>query len=293
MSHPSRNTRMFALPASPPGKLTAAGTAYRLVRVFKHDFWAATCLYERCDETTKNTLCDLCVSVVNSSEVLFPKIVVKFSRARDFVGLPLAWTGKRLADHEEAIYTALKGLAGVPRWVARLSPTCYAIEYVEATPLDHWAKIPPGFFGRLRNVFDEIHARGVAYGDANKKSNILVTADGRPVLIDFQISLRRRDDWPRPMRNVMRRVVTYLQGKDLYHLYKHKRRLAPEELTEEENALSRKRGGLHALHRKLTKPYRSLRRGFLQRQHIQGRLQSPTADLEDHHQPEKATWRNS
>lgn len=275
----SRNMQMFALPDAPPEELQVAGAMYRLTRVFKHDFWAATCLYEIRSQFT-----------VRSSE--FPKIVVKFGRSHPFCGLPLAWTGKLLADHEEAIYIALKGVAGLPKWVERLSSTCYAIEYIDARPLDHLQNIPTGLFDRLKIVFDEIHARGVAYGDANKKSNILVTADGKPVLIDFQISLRRRDDWIWPLRNFLHRVVTYLQAKDIYHLYKHKRRLAPEELTAEENALSRKRTGLHALHRKLTKPYRSLRRGFLQRQHTKGQLQSPTANLEDHHQPEKATWRD-
>jgi len=84
-----------------------------------------------------------------------------------------------------------------------------------------------------------------------------------------------------------------MMGKDLYHLYKHKRRLAPDELTPEEDALSRKRSGVHLLHRKLTKPYRALRRGFLKKQFEKGSLESPTAALEDHHQPEKATWRRS
>ena len=273
MPNASRNKQMFALSSAPPEELSVAGAVYCLVRVFKHDFWAATCLYE-------------------SAGGNFPKIVVKFGREQGFFGLALAWTGKMLADHEEAIYHALEGVSGVPRWVGRLSPTCYAIEYIEAVPLDHLETIPTGVFDRLRAIFDAIHARGVAYGDANKKSNVLIKADGEPALIDFQIALRRRDDWPRPMRNLARRVVAYLQAKDMYHLYKHKRRLAPNELTEEENALSRKRTGLHALHRKLTKPYRSLRRGFLQRQHNKGQLVSPTADLEDHHQPEKATWRD-
>ena len=58
-----------------------------------------------------------------------------------------------------------------------------------------------------------------------------------------------------------------------------------------EEALSRRRTGLHVLHRKLGKPWRALRRGFLRKQHESGRLESPTANLEDHDQPEKATWR--
>ncbi len=275
MSRRSRNTQLFALPVSPPENLDIAGASYRLARVFKHDFWAATCLYE-----------------ARAARAEFPQAVVKFGRVQGFCGLGLAWAGRRLADHEEAIYAALAGLTGTPRWIARLSPTAYAVEYVRARPLDHLVVPPAGFFDQLRSLFDALHARSVAYGDANKKSNILVTDAGRPVLIDFQISLRRRDDWPWPMRSLARRVVVYLARKDLYHLYKHKRRLAPAELTEAESALSRRRTGLHALHRKLTKPYRALRRRFLKHQHIKGRLTSPTAAWEDHRQPEKTSWRD-
>ena len=269
------NTRMFALPARPQEQLDIGHATYRLMRVFKHDFWAATCLYETSEPQGE-----------------FPKVVVKFGRSHPYLGVPLQWVGRLLADHEEAIYAALAGLGGVPRWVERLSPVCCAIEYVEAVPLDHLETPPPGFFDRLRELFQAVHARGVAYGDANKKSNILVTADGRPVLIDFQISLRRRDDWPWPLRAIVKQVVEYLADKDLYHLYKHKRRLASHELTPEEETLSRRRGGLHQLHRKITKPYRWVRRRYLKEQYEKGKLQSPTAEMEDHRQPEKSSWRN-
>ena len=46
MPRKSKNTQMFALPAGPSELLQVAGANYRLTRVFKHDFWAATCLYE-------------------------------------------------------------------------------------------------------------------------------------------------------------------------------------------------------------------------------------------------------
>ncbi len=266
---------MFALQTRPPDVVRVAGCEYRLVQVFKHDFWAATCLYE-----TSEPLAE------------FHKVVVKFGRSHSFFGVPLQWTGRVLADHEEAIYATLAGLTGVPRWVARVSPTCYAIEYVQAVPLDHLESPPPGFFDQLREVFYAVHARGVAYGDANKKSNILVTPEGQPILVDFQISLRMRNDWPWPVRSVLKRVVEYLAVKDLYHLYKHKRRLAPHELTPEEETISRWRKGLHQFHRKITKPYRKLRRQYLKKQYEKGKLQSPSAELEDHRQPEKDSWRN-
>lgn len=303
----SSNPQMFALPSAPPGELTVGGRIYRLDRVFKHDFWAATCLYE---QTTNDDGCRVqdagtesvdsrCSSSTSHSPRRTPhfrysRLVVKFGRSHGFAGVPLRWVGEMLTDHEEAIYRRLAGLDCIPGWAGRLDAVTCAIEFVEAVPLDHLAPedLPAEFFDRLRKVFDAVHARGIAYGDANKKSNILVR-DGWPVLIDFQIALRTRDDWPAPLRGFARRVVRYLQGKDLYHLYKHKRRIHPQHLTPAEEALSRRRSPLHKIHRRLTKPYRALRRRVLGGLFRKGLLHSPTADLEDHHQPEKDSWRTS
>ena len=276
---------MFALGGLPPAALELHGRRYRLARVFKHDFFAATCLYEAGGPPCPQGAAPA-------------KIVVKFARTRRFCGLPMAWLGAMLSRHERVIYTALEGIEGVPRWLGPVGPSRrgeagFAIEYIDAEPLDHVGSPPEGFFDRLRELFDRIHARGVAYCDANKRSNILVGPQGRPFLIDFQISLRRRDDWPAPLRAIARAAVNYVAAKDLYHLYKHKRRAGLEELTPEQQALSRRRGGLHWLHRKLTKPYRTLRRRLLSRQYEAGRLISPTAQIEDHRQPEKATWRKT
>ncbi len=275
MPRPRSNPQWFALPARPPERVSVAGATCRLARVFKHDFFAATCEY------------------VAEGPARIDRIVVKFARRQGFCGLPLAWLGRWLAAREEAIYRTLDGVDGVPRWVGRVGDAAYAIEYVPGRPLDHDPPPPEGFFDRLRDVFDAVHARGVGYGDANKRSNVLIGPDGRPFLIDYQISLRKRPDLPPPLRNLIAAVVDRLAAKDLYHLYKHKRRMRPGELTAEEEALSRRRGGLHLLHRKLTKPYRALRRKFLARRHADGRLASPTRDIEDHHQPEKDTWRGN
>lgn len=267
------NTQMFALSRPPSEEITVGDSAYRLVRVFKHDFFAATCLYAA------------------TGAGAFEKIVVKSGRTQPFCGIPMAWYGRLLHEHEKAIYRALAGVAGVPRWAGSVDETSFAIEYVDAEPLDHLDATPAGLFDRLRDIFDAIHARGVAYCDANKRSNILVAASGQVWLIDYQISLRRRDDWPRPLRGILSACIRSLQRADLYHLYKHKRRLAPGELTAEQERMSRRRSLLHTVHRKLTTPWRALRRRFLRRQYRTGRLVSPTTTLEDHYQPEKQTWR--
>lgn len=269
------NTQMFALSAAPPASITLGGAQYALALVFKHDFFAATCLYER-----------------TAGEGL-AKIVVKLGRTQPFCGLPMDWLGVFMRRHEQAIYACLTGVPGVPRWAGVLGEAAYAIEYIDGRPLDHLDAPPPGFFDRLRRIFDDVHARGVGYCDANKRSNILVTAAGEPFLVDYQLSIRRRDDLPWPLRQIARAMVAYVADKDIYHLYKHKRRLSPAELTPEEDALSRRRGGAHGVHRKLAKHWRTVRRWFLRKQYEEGKLVSPTARLEDHNQPEKETWRRS
>ena len=268
---------MFALPEPPPETLELRGLSYRRVKVFKHDFFAATCLYERANTT---------------ADAKLPKIVVKFCRTRPFWGIPGEWLGKLLIDHEQAIYRALDGVTGVPRWVARLSNSACAIEYREGRPLDHEPPPTTGFFEKLRALLDAVHARGVGHCDTNKRSNILITPDDEPVLLDYQLAVRTRDDLPWPLRAIARHIVRYIAQRDIYHLYKHKRRMKPDELTDDERKLSYRRSGLHWLHRKLTKPWRAVRRDFLHQQHKKGQLVSPTHKMEDHHQPEKATWRD-
>jgi len=269
------NSWLFALPAPPAKEVRVGGNDYRLRRVFKHDFFAATCLYEADGQAAPR------------------RIVVKLYRTQRLFGVPGQWLGRANRDHELGIYAALEGVEGVPRCLGPVGETGLAVEYVDAIPLDHYDKPPAGTFDNLRAIIDAVHARGVAYVDGNKRSNILVDPEGTVHLIDYQIAVRRRDDWPAPLGWLIGRIVGYFQQQDLYNVYKHKRRLAPEELTEQEEAISRRRTRLLRIHRKLTKPYRSFRRRFLGKRYRAGKLVSPTAELEDHYQPEKESWRHT
>jgi hypothetical protein len=272
MQRQNANAKWFALPAPPPQRLDIAGQAYTLLEVFKHDFYAATALYQPVAAT-------------------LPRAVVKFYRLQGFCGLPMGWVGRRSREREKLAYRLLAGVEGIPRYLGDVGANGCAIEYVPAQPLDHCPSVPAEFWPRLRELFDAVHARGLAYIDANKRSNILVDQAGRPYLVDFQISLPRRDDLPWPLRSLRALLVRQFQRKDLYHLYKHKRRIAPELLSPQEERLSRRRGILHRLHAFLGKPYRIIRRAFLARQYRRGKLVSPSAQLEKRIQPEKDSWR--
>ena len=124
--------------------------------------------------------------------------------------------------------------------------------------------MPDDFFDRLRAGLVEVHGRGHAVIDLEKLDNVIVGDDGRPYLVDFQISW----SWPErfggrlaPMRWLMAR----LQQGDFYHLRKLQRRARPDQLTPEELAASRRRPWPVRLHGYVARPLILLRRRLLRR----------------------------
>jgi hypothetical protein len=107
----------------------------------------------------------------------------------------------------------------------------------------------------------------------NKSTNILLGDDGRPYLIDFQIScdLHEWGDW-----FFTRWWLRRFQREDWYHLLKHKRRLRPDELTAHEKRAVEQRSWLIRLHRFLSRPYFVIRRALFKRLREQGRLRPET-----------------
>jgi RIO-like serine/threonine protein kinase len=67
-----------------------------------------------------------------------------------------------------------------------------------------------------------MHRRGIAHNDLARESNWLVTRDGAPAIIDFQLAWRDRQRG---------RLFRLMAREDLRHLLKHKRQYCPERLT--------------------------------------------------------------
>ncbi|HEY8668682.1 MAG TPA: hypothetical protein VIL86_18690, partial [Tepidisphaeraceae bacterium] len=195
--------------------------------------------------------------------------VLKISRNTDFAGFSLAWLGRWLCRREMRFYESLGDLPNVPGLLGTVGSTGFVHAYVRGRPLSRERPVPDGFFAQLRALMAELHRRDLAYVDTNKPENILLGDDGRPHLIDFQISwdLREFGDF-RLNRWWLRR----LQQADLYHLLKHQRRLRPDEMTPTEIEESKRRGGLIRLHRFVFKPYFLLRRRTFKRLRATGRL---------------------
>ena len=144
--------------------------------------------------------------------------------------------------------SSCRSFEGLPGTAARTRPVdrrSFLREWVEGTDLRSLkragGRVPDGFFDELRAILDAVHARGVAYNDLEKKDNVLLTPAGRPVLIDYQISVSEYCGRPAWLRSLSRRIVRELQRQDLRYLYKMKRRLRPDLVTAEEERMSRER----------------------------------------------------
>lgn len=224
-----------------PPTIECHSTPYALVETFKHDFFAATGLY--CNPAGQ-------------------RAVLKVGRVSSFFGLPLRWVGRFLANREIQNYEQVHDLPGVPRLIGRVGPTGLLHDYVPGRPLERYERVGDAFFDQLAALLRAIHSRHMAYVDLNKRQNILMGDDGRPYLIDFQISLYSP---PRGWRRLapVRWWLGRFQNADIYHFLKHKRRLRPDQLTAEERARVEKLSLGIRLHRMLFRPLTHVRRAIL------------------------------
>jgi hypothetical protein len=239
---------LFALGrAELPGEVEAEGVTYKFVKLFKHDFFAATALYES----------------VGASGGTGELAVLKIQRTYPLYGFPMKWLGRKVANHEIRVYEKLQGVRGIPEFLGRVGATGFLHAFIPGTDLHSDLPLTPGFFAELEALFAALHERHIAYVDSNKRENILYGEDGRPWLIDFQISFHakkgERDNFLAKL--ILRKFVK----ADWYHYYKHKTRLLPAACSAEDFAKARKRGLLHRLHRLIARPIIVVRRKFLSR----------------------------
>jgi predicted Ser/Thr protein kinase len=106
---------------------------------------------------------------------------------------PLAFLRRAMLRREARMYRRLEGFAGSPRCHGLARGRYLVLDYVEATPR-YRAEIPDreAFFARLKQHIEELHRRGIAHGDLQKKDNLLVTAAGQPLILDYGIAVHRK-----------------------------------------------------------------------------------------------------
>jgi len=219
------------------------GRTYRLEKVLKHDFFAVTARYRGPDGEAA---------------------CLKHYHTEPWLGWPLKWAGRLMADREVRHYRLLADLPNVPRLLGRVGKSAFAHAWVEGNDLlDEKDRLPDDFFDRLEALVRTLHARGMAYVDMNKPDNVLVAEGGQPVLIDFQISWAPRPG-PWLIGRLKRRLLAMFQQADLYHVRKLKRLYRRDLMSPEEVEASYRRPWFLELHRVFGAPLRDLRRKFLE-----------------------------
>ena len=100
--------------------------------------------------------------------------------------------------------------------------------WIEGAPM-HLAKPrDPAYFRAALRLLRRLHAANVIHNDLAKETNWLVTPDGRPALVDFQLAMTLTRRGP---------LARALGHDDIRHLLKHKRTYLPECLTARERRI--------------------------------------------------------
>lgn len=95
--------------------------------------------------------------------------------------------GPWLIARESRIYRRLDGAPGVPRLIGLLDRHALVVEHIEGRACSEFpdGSLPREFFDRLERVVKSIHERGVVHCDIKNRSNIVVTDELDPYIVDF------------------------------------------------------------------------------------------------------------
>ena len=139
----------------------------------------------------------------------------------------LRWLARRLATREARALATLSALEGVPplvEWTGRV----LVRGGLDGAPMQVARPRSLAYFREARRLLARVHRAGVVHNDTAKEPNWLVTTDGAPALVDFQLAgiFKERG-----------RLFRTRAREDLRHLLKHKRTYVPEALTHRECAI--------------------------------------------------------
>ena len=225
-----------------PESVEIDGDKYELERVLKEDFFSVNGLY------------------INKEGRRYVLKVSDFRFLCGFLFRPLAIFCSR---HEHHMYTILQDIPGAPKAGPRVGRRGFLHEFVEGKTLfdveEENLTLPDGFFDELLVIVEAIHDRYVIYLDLNKRGNIILGTDNKPHLIDFQISINFRG-FGFLMGWLKRPLFRTLAREDIYHVYKHKRNMTPDQMREHEWELSHRSKANARMARLIGDPYRKLKR---------------------------------
>ncbi len=148
-------------------------------------------------------------------------------RDTNSASLWVRWMARAMMRREARILALLDHLPGVPTLID-LNPTRLRRQFLAGAPMQEAKPTDPAYFKEAARLLRKLHLVGVAHNDLAKEPNFLVTADGRPAFLDFQLAIISR------RRSTVFRILAY---DDIRHLLKHKRNYCPQALTRRERRI--------------------------------------------------------
>jgi RIO-like serine/threonine protein kinase len=140
------------------------------------------------------------------------------------------WLARHLMRREHRALTRLalgSGVDGIPRALefqhAHLTRT-----WIDGAPMQIAKPRDPAYFRDAARLLRRLHAANVIHNDLAKETNWLVTPDGHPALVDFQLAMTLTKRGP---------LARALGHDDIRHLLKHKRTYLSERLTAREQRI--------------------------------------------------------
>lgn len=153
-----------------------------------------------------------------------PLHVCRDTRAARRWARPLA---RWLARREARALQRLDGLDQLPRLIEYRAGVLRR-SWIDGEPMHEAQPADPRYYRSALHLLRRLHVRRVAHNDLAKEPNWLVTADGAPALVDFQLATTAR------RRGRLFRALAY---DDLRHMLKHKRSYLPARLTARERRI--------------------------------------------------------
>jgi len=143
------------------------------------------------------------------------KLIIKTAMGR---GVLLRIRQKTLKQEYRA-YQLMQGLKGVPECYGMLAGRFLLLEFIAGSPYRDASFLDrEQWFAELLQVLQSLHARGVSHGDLKSKGNLMVSAEGRPCVIDFGTAFIHKPGF-HPLNNWLFRTGKRL---DLNAWVKHK-----------------------------------------------------------------------
>ncbi|MBI5612975.1 MAG: hypothetical protein HY942_07915 [Gammaproteobacteria bacterium] len=182
------------------------------------------------------------------------RLVIKAPAGRGLV----KWLSRLMLRQESRVYEHLKDFPGAPRCYGLLRGRYLVLEHVAGVSMRHAEIADRGaFFAALLELIEQLHARGIAHSDLQKKENLLVADGGRPCLLDYGAAVIHKPGFA-PFNHLRYRFAARLDFNQWAKL-KYRGRFA--DMTESDRVYYR-RSALEKLARGLKRLYRRIRGWF-------------------------------